>query len=305
MNQERPTFRRFKGLNTFGSLTLALAATTSWVGSGGKGEMPPNSKPDLFPTAPSSRTLEGLPSIQLLQELIQAQPNPQVEIREGLDREFAARVKDLINEERQKIGLHTLTVHPALNAAAEGYAKFIVDNGYTYSLEPRTAHSLDGRTVEERARAQGYTGTAAGEAIGGRTTPEATVQTWLDSPPHRNNIFSSAGKDVGIGCSIIPNNPNRLCVTDLGIPPPFLPIENQLSNCYIFADTAWHFDSRTQIWTHYHYGAPTQFNTLTEFRQEQIYFVHLQEKLPGCSFSPSNASPNIQLSPGWSVFVWK
>jgi uncharacterized protein YkwD len=63
-----------------------------------------------------------------------------------------------------------------------------------------------GTTLGDRLRAAGYgrdSGWHAGEALGWGTgalsTPNALVDEWLDSPPHRRILLDSGYRELGVG----------------------------------------------------------------------------------------------------------
>lgn len=249
------------------------------------------------------RKIEKL-SLKLLQQSYLEQQNNRPELAEGtLNREFAFQVGELINQFRLENGLHPLVRHPALTAAAEGYAKFIIENNLLSSLaNPQVAaHSMDGQTPTERAAAQGYTGIAVGENLAGApVSPKITVEDWKGSPGHRKMLLAYTNKDLGIGLYKDPSKPGGVCVADFGIPRQSLPIELQVESGYTHAAYIWHFDNQTQRWSWYLYGLPTEKNTLTQFESGKIYFLFSRASGP-FSMGPV---PKMQIKPGWNQFVW-
>ena len=67
--------------------------------------------------------------------------------------------------------------------------------------------SPGGSSVSDRLRAAGYgspgDGWRAGEALGwgtgNRATPDALVDAWLDSPPHRRILLQDVYREFGVG----------------------------------------------------------------------------------------------------------
>lgn len=116
---------------------------------------------------------------------------------------LAAGIVERINSTRQAQGLAPLRTTPELTASAEKYARFLHDAGYpNVSGDP---HALDG-TVAERVRREGYAWRSVGEVLAYHSgvldlasEPEAFLQLWLNSPPHRAILLGDYA-DIGIGC---------------------------------------------------------------------------------------------------------
>ncbi len=107
---------------------------------------------------------------------------------------FEARVLELINQERAKLALPALNAQSQLAAAARAHSAEMGCNNYF-------SHTgLNGSTVAGRIAQQGYTWSWVGENIaGGSNTPEAVVQQWMNSAPHKANILSPNFTDIGVG----------------------------------------------------------------------------------------------------------
>jgi uncharacterized protein YkwD len=112
---------------------------------------------------------------------------------------FVARVIELVNVERQRVGAPPLVANGALTRAAQTYAGVLTD-GTCFS------HTC-GSTLVQRIDGSGYTGwSAAGENIAlGQATPETVMAAWMGSAGHRGNILNSAYKEIGVGVAIKPN----------------------------------------------------------------------------------------------------
>jgi len=102
----------------------------------------------------------------------------------------------LINQVRAEHGLVPLTENALLDADAQQYAEFIASRS-------ALSHTADGRTLDMRAEAAGYSGwTALGENLaGGYDTPEQAVAAWLASEGHRAIILSPSYTETGVGCA--------------------------------------------------------------------------------------------------------
>jgi uncharacterized protein YkwD len=102
----------------------------------------------------------------------------------------------LINQVRAENGLPPVTENPLLDSDAQQYADFIASRSIL-------SHTADGRTLDMRAEAAGYTGwKALGENLaGGYDTPEQAVTAWLASPGHHDIIMSPSYTETGVGCA--------------------------------------------------------------------------------------------------------
>jgi uncharacterized protein YkwD len=118
----------------------------------------------------------------------------------------ADTVTCLVNAERSKRGLRAVSRDADLGQAARKHARDMVRRGYFSHVSP------GGSTLGDRLRSAGYGrghGWRAGEALGWGTgslaTPNALVDEWLDSPPHRRILLDSGFRELGVG--IAPGEP--------------------------------------------------------------------------------------------------
>lgn len=103
----------------------------------------------------------------------------------------------LVNDARESAGLHKLRADVKLTRAATSQALDMIAHDYF-------AHARSGGpTFSQRLAAAGFHAASAGEAIaygcGSRASAQSTVQSWLDSPPHRAVLLSPSYRRVGIG----------------------------------------------------------------------------------------------------------
>jgi uncharacterized protein YkwD len=110
--------------------------------------------------------------------------------------QFQARVIELVNAERQRVGAPPLVANGALTRAAQSYAGVLAD-GTCF------AHNC-GSSLVQRIDQAGYTNwTGAGETIAlGQSTPEAVMSAWMGSAGHRGNILNATYKEIGVGLTI-------------------------------------------------------------------------------------------------------
>lgn len=99
----------------------------------------------------------------------------------------------LVNQFRAANGLPALELHPALMAAAQGHASWIVQTG-------QFGHTgAGGSTPQDRAVAAGYTGVAFENYVyGGGIDPNWAVNWWRNSGVHRAVMLSEA-QHAGVG----------------------------------------------------------------------------------------------------------
>lgn len=105
------------------------------------------------------------------------------------------RVVDLVNAERAKTGLPSLTVSAELTNSARAYASYMASANFFAHVGP------DGSTLATRDQAAGYTGwTFLGENLAaGQSTAESAMSGWMASPTHRANILSASPREIGVG----------------------------------------------------------------------------------------------------------
>ncbi len=107
--------------------------------------------------------------------------------------DFEQTIANMINQERTRNGLGTLSVQAELNQAARRHSNDMATNNIT-------SHTgSDGSTAGQRMRDAGYEWVRSGEMIGwGFSDPGRMMQWWMNSPTHRQLILSSAYEDYGI-----------------------------------------------------------------------------------------------------------
>lgn len=110
-----------------------------------------------------------------------------------------ARILELVNRERGKVGLAALKLSGRLAVAARGHS-------YDMALRHYFSHnSADGVSPEQRIRGSGIDYAEIGENIYVDDFPdrerlaERAVEGWLGSPGHRKNMLSPAFNQTGVG----------------------------------------------------------------------------------------------------------
>ena len=116
------------------------------------------------------------------------------------DTEMKKAVLELVNQERAQQGLPALGANKKLNAAADIRAQEIVEK-FSHD-RPDGSRCF---TIFDEVGAGRYY--AVGENIAaGQRSPQAVMESWMNSSGHRANILGSGYKNIGIG----------LCRTDSG-----------------------------------------------------------------------------------------
>ena len=100
----------------------------------------------------------------------------------------------LVNATRTQAGLPALKVNGTLTSSANAYAKLMADRNF-FSHD-----GIDGSSPQSRIKASGYAGRFKGEALAaGQSSPQSALNTWLNSPAHRDILMDRNAVEVGIG----------------------------------------------------------------------------------------------------------
>ena len=151
---------------------------------------------------------------------------------------YAAQVVSLVNAERAKQGLPALIVSTTVQQAAQTRAG---------ELKSSFSHTRpNGASCFTALTEAGVSYTRAGENIAyGQSSPEAVVQSWMNSSGHRANILSSSFTTIGIGCTVV-NGINAKTDRICGL--------LRLSRNYSFADKQERTVSRSKVVQKFPYG---------------------------------------------------
>lgn len=100
----------------------------------------------------------------------------------------------LVNGLRASYGLPGLTPHPALNAAAQAQANWIIATGNWGHV------GEGGSSPQNRATAAGYSGSVLENYVGGASmSPQRAVDWWTNSPIHLRAMLATPHEHVGVG----------------------------------------------------------------------------------------------------------
>ncbi|MEU6553456.1 CAP domain-containing protein [Streptomyces sp. NPDC046915] len=121
----------------------------------------------------------------------------------------AARVIQLVNAERAKVGCSALTSNATLAKAAQAHSADM-------AAHQNMSHTgSDGSSPGDRITRAGYSWSAYGENVAyGYSTPEQVMAGWMSSPGHRANILNCSFKQIGVGLA----QPGSYWTQDFGTP---------------------------------------------------------------------------------------
>ncbi|MFE2136192.1 sigma-70 family RNA polymerase sigma factor [Streptomyces sp. NPDC059466] len=104
------------------------------------------------------------------------------------------QVVALVNKERATAGCGPLTEDAQLEKAAQAHSEDMDARNFFEHTNP------DGADPGQRITAAGYRWSTYGENIAqGQQTPEAVMESWMNSPGHRANILNCSFKNIGVG----------------------------------------------------------------------------------------------------------
>ena len=158
--------------------TQAVVITTGQAGTDSKPETTPNpdTKPEVTP---------------------KPEPTPDTKPEETPDigeNDYEKQVLTLVNQERAKQGLQPLSWNAKLAAVARAHSADMSARNYMSHTNP------DGLSPFDRIKNSGISYTRAAENIAaGQRTPEAVMESWMNSDGHRQNILNPNLTELGVG----------------------------------------------------------------------------------------------------------
>src|SRR3954468_773726 len=106
----------------------------------------------------------------------------------------------LINDERTSNGLRPVAPNGELRQAALSHSNEMVSQGYFEHTSPGGVTFID--RIESTGYIRGARSWTVGENLvwgtGPRSTPEALVTAWMNSPPHRENLLRPSFRELGV-----------------------------------------------------------------------------------------------------------
>lgn len=149
-------------------------------------------------------------------DVVQSQPvgnsqSPQKTVVSINTLELEKQIHDQINIIRNQAGLKSLSYDDKVAEMAREHSQDMAMNNYFDHT------SLDGKTFQDRIISSQIACYPAGENIEQNYQSEtnlldSVIQTWMNSPEHKQNILSSFYSSEGIG--IVTNNDNILITDD-------------------------------------------------------------------------------------------
>lgn len=119
---------------------------------------------------------------------------PGVPLQNEQQRQAAAEVVRLVNEERARVGCPALAIDEDLVEAAQSHSADMAQHDY-FSHTGRNNSSF-----AERLLSAGFTGAPGGENIAAGYPSAADVMAgWMDSEGHRANILRCGFRTIGVG----------------------------------------------------------------------------------------------------------
>ncbi|GAY07848.1 transporter [Pseudonocardia sp. N23] len=162
----------------------AVTATGSPPALGPRTDAPPGSSP--VTVAPRSTSKPAPPKTTTAPRIPSADAPP---VSGGP----AAQVVTITNQQRAANGCGALKVDSRLTAAAQKHSADMAANNYFEH------DSQDGRTFDQRIRAEGYSSPGAENIAQGQPTAQEVMNDWMNSPGHRRNILDCSLTTIGVG----------------------------------------------------------------------------------------------------------
>jgi uncharacterized protein YkwD len=106
-----------------------------------------------------------------------------------------ARMLELLNEQRKRIGLSPLLADAELRSVALGHSTDMTTHGFVGHVSPTTG------SPEDRARVAGLRVARLGECVAAEQSPDAAHEGLMESPSHRGAMLDALFTHVGIGVS--------------------------------------------------------------------------------------------------------
>jgi uncharacterized protein YkwD len=131
-------------------------------------------------------------------------PNTDLQVT-GLSQDaMESSVACLINEQRAAYGVGPVQPNADLRDAALSHSNEMVSEGYFEHTSPA------GVTFVDRIQATGYTRRVRSWVVGENlvwgtgplSTPQSLVTSWMNSPPHRENLLRARFNEIGIAAVV-------------------------------------------------------------------------------------------------------
>ena len=184
--------------NAVGALTLLVKLVQSLGERGALSTWLTELDLESIPLGPTpSDTPAATPTVPATEPPVETQPEvtpPKAETAVTAERAYELEVIRLINAIRAEHGLSALIENAALSDGARLKSRDMAKNGYFDHDSPTYGSPF------EMMRGLGFSYRAAGENIArGYASAKATVDAWMASAGHRENILSTRYSEIGVG----------------------------------------------------------------------------------------------------------
>lgn len=122
-------------------------------------------------------------------------PSKSPSTQSSINSSYTAQIIDLVNIERGKNNLISLTINNELSNSAQTYAQYMADKNFFSHNGP------NGSTFISRNKSAGYYPyyTLGENIAAGQHTPQQAMAAWMNSSGHRANILNPDYKEIGVG----------------------------------------------------------------------------------------------------------
>ncbi|WP_066949492.1 CAP domain-containing protein [Streptomyces lushanensis] len=149
-------------------------------------------------TAPASPKPKAEPEEQSASPFVSLTPAPEQTTERAVETpaaptSAAVAVLGLVNQERAKAGCAPVRADASLGALAQDFSEDMAARGFFDHTDP------DGRTPWDRADAAGVKGLGGENIARGQATPQAVMDSWMNSEGHRANILNCDYTRLGVG----------------------------------------------------------------------------------------------------------
>lgn len=151
----------------------------------------PTIRRQVVPQQPAKQqpTQQAIP-----QQPVAQQPAKQTPIADASVPSEIQQVLDLVNQERAKAGVSPLKLSTSLDSMAKVKAEDMRDNNYFSHTSPSYGSPFD------MMKKFGISFSTAGENIAaGQQSASDVMNSWMNSPGHRQNILNPSYTEIGIG----------------------------------------------------------------------------------------------------------
>jgi uncharacterized protein YkwD len=145
-------------------------------------------------------------------------PNTNVQVTGLSQAGMEDSIACLINEERAAYGVPPVQPNDDLRHAALSHSTEMVNQGYFEHTSPAGVTFVD--RIEATGYTQGSRSWEVGENLvwgnGPLSSPQSLVTSWMNSPPHRENLLRARFQEIGIA-AVVGTPESRLDLTGVTV----------------------------------------------------------------------------------------